>query len=103
MIKENLNKKYDNDEFEIIKYDKKIKLVRCKADNKLRFLNDKNIEKRNFTFSINDLDREDENIMEFIMNQEDFNKAIHRLILTRIEEHGTKPIKIDRFGNYVEE
>lgn len=102
-MKESLNKKYKSDEFDVIKSDKRMKLVRCNEDGKFRFLNNNNIEKRNFTFSVNDLDRDDIKIMEFIMNQEDFNKVIHRLILTRIEEYGTEAVKIDRFGNYIKE
>ena len=91
---------YNDDEFTILKEDDNKKLVR-REDNKLIFLNNQNIEKRNFTFSINDHDREDEKFMEFIFNQEDFNSTIHYLILNWIKEHSPGNIKLNRFGQLV--
>ena len=91
---------YNDDEFTILKEDDNKKLVR-REDNKLIFLNNQNIEKRNFTFSINDHDREDEKFMEFIFNQEDFNSTIHYLILEWIKEHSPENIKLNRFGQLV--
>ena len=91
---------YNDDEFTILKEDDNKKLVR-REDNKLIFLNNQNIEKRNFTFSINDHDREDEKFMEFIFNQEDFNSTIHYLILNWIKEYGSENIKLNRFGQLV--
>ena len=91
---------YNDDEFTILKKDDNKKLVR-REDNKFIFLNNQNIEKRNFTFSINDHDREDEKIMEFIFNQEDFNSTIHYLKLNWIKEYGSENIKLDRFGQLV--
>ena len=91
---------YNDDEFTILKKDDNKKLVR-REDDKLIFLNNQNIEKRNFTFSINDHDREDEKIMEFIFNQEDFNSTIHYLILEWIKEHSPENIKLNRFGQLV--
>lgn len=94
-------KEYNKNEFKIVSESKELMLVKC-DDNKYRFLNKKNVEKRNFTFSINDYDRADKEFMEFILNQEDFNKSIHYLILNWIKENGSKNIKIDRFGNLVD-
>ena len=91
---------YNDDEFTILKEDDNKKLVR-REDDKLIFLNNQNIEKRNFTFSINDHDREDEKIMEFIFNQEDFNSTVHYLILEWIKEHSPENIKLNRFGQLV--
>ena len=91
---------YNDDEFTILKEDDNKKLVR-REDNKLIFLNNQNIEKRNFTFSINDHDREDEKFMEFIFNQEDFNSTVHYLILEWIIEHSSENIKLNRFGQLV--
>ena len=91
---------YNDDEFTILKKDDNKKLVR-REDDKLIFLNNQNIEKRNFTFSINDHDREDEKIMEFIFNQEDFNSTVHYLILEWIKEHSSENIKLNRFGQLV--
>ena len=91
---------YNDDEFTILKKDDNKKLVK-REDNKLIFLNNQNIEKRNFTFSINDHDREDEKIMEFIFNQEDFNSTVHYLILEWIKEHSPENIKLNRFGQLV--
>lgn len=94
-------KEYNKNEFKIVSESKDLMLVKC-DDNKYRFLNKKNVEKRNFTFSINDYDRADKEFMEFILNQEDFNKSIHYLILNWIKKNGSKNIKIDRFGNLVD-
>ena len=94
-------KEYNKNEFKIVSESKELMLVIC-DDNKYRFLNKKNVEKRNFTFSINDYDRADKEFMEFILNQEDFNKSIHYLILNWIKENGSKNIKVDRFGNLVD-
>lgn len=94
-------KEYNKNEFKIVSESKEFMLVKC-DDNKYRFLNKKNVEKRNFTFSINDYDRADKEFMEFILNQEDFNKSIHYLILNWIKENGSKNIKVDRFGNLVD-
>ncbi len=91
---------YNDDEFTILKEDDNKKLVR-REDNKLIFLNNQNIEKRNFTFSINDHDREDEKFMEFIFNQEDFNSTVHYLILEWIKQHSPENIKLNRFGQLV--
>lgn len=92
---------YNDDEFKVIKENLNKKFVIRKEDNKFIFLNNNNVEKRNFTFSINDEDRKDETIMEFIFNQEDFNKSVHYLILNWIKEHSSENIKIDRYGNLV--
>ena len=91
---------YNDDEFTILKKDDNKKLVK-REDDKLIFLNNQNIEKRNFTFSINDHDREDEKIMEFIFNQEDFNSTVHYLILEWIKENSSENIKLNRFGQLV--
>ena len=91
---------YNDDEFTILKEDDNKKLVR-REDDKLIFLNNQNIEKRNFTFSINDHDREDEKFMEFIFNQEDFNSTVHYLILEWIKENSSENIKLNRFGQLV--
>lgn len=94
-------KVYDEVEFIVLKEDENKKLVQ-KENNKFIFLNNQNIEKRNFTFSINDHDREDKMFMEFIFNQEDFNSTIHYLILNWIKEYGSENIKLDRFGNLIQ-
>lgn len=95
-------KKYHYENTDIIGESRNFKLIRC-ADKKYRFINNKNQEKRNFTFSINEEDRNDKEFMEFIINQTDLSKSIHKLILSWIEEYGTNNIRLDRKGNYIEE
>ena len=92
---------YNSDEFEIINERNNKKLVRLLENDRMIILNNSNVEKRNFTFSINNYDKEDLEFMSFVMNQEDLNKTFHYLILEFIKDHGTKNLKFNRYNQLI--
>lgn len=68
-----------------------LKLVETSKGN-LELINNENDVRRNFTLSINNMDKRNKEFMEFLINQKNIKDSLKFLIYNWIREHGTEDI-----------
>lgn len=71
---------------EVIFEKENIKLVKTKNGN-LEILNKDNIPRRNFTFTISNLDKRNDKFMEFIANQSSLTDSLKMLVYEWLRNH----------------
>ena len=68
-----------------------LKLVETSKGN-LELINNENDVRRNFTLSINNMDKRNKEFMEFLINQKNIKDSLKFLTYNWIREHGTEDI-----------